>query len=95
LTLQVDVVGKKQTEPAPDEVDLHGLTVDEAIPRLDDFLYQAYRHGRRRVWVVHGKGLGVLRIEIRRHLTKHTLVSSYAPADSERGGTGATQVDLS
>jgi len=88
-------VDKKQTGPAPDEIDLHGLTVDEAIPRLDDFLYEAYRQGRRRVWVVHGKGSGILRIEIRRHLAKHTLVSSYTPADSQRGGAGATQVDLS
>jgi len=82
-------------QPAPDEIDLHGLTVDEAIPRLDDFLYKAYRAGRRRVWVVHGKGSGKLRQEMRRHLARHTLVRSHAPADSRRGGEGATQVDLS
>jgi len=78
----------------PDEIDLHGLTVDEAIPRLDDFLYKAYRLGLRRVWVVHGKGSGTLRLEMRRHLAKHTLVSSCSPAEPRRGGAGATQVDL-
>jgi DNA mismatch repair protein MutS2 len=81
-------------EPQTDELDLHGLTVDEAIPRLDDFLYKSYRSGLRRVWVVHGKGTGTLRIEIRRHLARHTLVRSCSPAQSQQGGAGATQVDL-
>jgi DNA mismatch repair protein MutS2 len=83
-----------QTQHTPDEIDLHGLTVDEAIPLLDDFLYKAYRAGGHRVWVVHGKGSGMLRQEIRRHLAKHFLVRSYAEADSHRGGAGATLVDL-
>jgi len=88
-------MGNRQSGPRPpDEIDLHGLTVDEAIPCLDDFLYQAYRNGLRRVWAVHGKGSGTLRIEIRRHLARHTLVISFSPADSRRGGAGATQVDL-
>ena len=28
-----------------DEVDLHSLTVDEAIPKLEEFLYRAYQAG--------------------------------------------------
>jgi DNA-nicking Smr family endonuclease len=45
-----------QTSPAEEEIDLHSLTADEAIPKLDDFIYKAFKAGYLRVWVVHGKG---------------------------------------
>ena len=87
--------GKTKREPVGDAIDLHGLTVDEAIPKLEDFLYRAFQVGHHRVWVVHGKGTGILRQEMRRYLSKHSLVKAQRPADPQRGGTGATQVDLS
>ena len=34
-----------------EEIDLHRLTVDEAIPKLDDFLHAAFQAGLYRVWV--------------------------------------------
>ena len=81
--------------PIRDEIDLHRLTVDEAIPKLDDFLHRAYQAGLYRVWVIHGKGSGILRQEVGRYLSSHPLVRSYGPADSHHGGIGATQVELS
>ena len=78
-----------------DELDLHRLTVDEAIPKLEQFLYASYQAGLRRVWVVHGKGRGVLRGEVRRYLAGHPLVGSFVLADPYHGGVGATQVELS
>lgn len=86
---------RTQTGPFREEVDLHRLTVDEAIPKLADFLYSAFQVGCRRVWVVHGKGSGILRREVDRYLSKHPLVRSYRMADSQHGGVGATQVELS
>jgi DNA mismatch repair protein MutS2 len=83
------------TEPSKEELDLHRLTVDEAIPRLDEFLHTAFRAGYYRVWIVHGKGSGILRQAVGRYLSKHPLVRSYRPADSQHGGPGATQVELS
>ena len=82
-------------ETPGDEIDLHSLTVDEAIPKLEEFLYKAYQAGRFRVWVVHGKGTGILRQEMRRYLSKHPLVRAHRSADPQRGGAGATQVELS
>lgn len=81
--------------PIKDEIDLHRLTVDEALPKLDSFLHTAYRAGLYRVWVIHGKGSGVLRQEVGRYLSKHPLVRSHRPADRYHGGIGATQVELS
>ena len=81
--------------PIGEELDLHRLTVDEALPKLDEFLHAAYQAGLYRVRVVHGKGTGILRREVGRCLANHPLVRSYGPADRHHGGIGATQVELS
>jgi len=78
-----------------EEIDLHRLTVDEAIPKLDDFLHAAFQAGLYRVWVIHGKGSGILRREVGRYLSGHPLVRFHGPADRHHGGIGATQVELS
>lgn len=77
------------------ELDLHRHTVDEALPALDEFLHSAFRSGLHRVWVIHGKGTGVLRRAVARHLGGHSLVKSFATADRFHGGPGATEVELS
>jgi len=76
------------------ELDLHGLTVAEMLPALDEFLYRAYRRGETRVLIVHGKGSGVLKLEVRRVLSGHPLVANFRPADGRDGGAGATDVLL-
>ncbi len=78
-----------------EEIDLHGLTVDEALPRLDEFLYTAFQAGCYRVWVIHGKGSGILRREVGRYLSTHPLGRFHGPADRHHGDIGATQVELS
>ncbi len=82
-----------QSQPE-DELDLHGTTVDEAIPRLDEFIHVAFRQGRWCVWIIHGKGNGTLRRAIRRHLSRHSLVKRMATADRSSGGSGVTEVKL-
>lgn len=78
-----------------EEVDLHGLTVDEALPKLDAFIHAAFRAGYYSVRVVHGKGSGILRREVDRYLSTHPLVRSHRLCDRYHGGDGATQVELS
>lgn len=80
--------------PIEEEIDLHGMTVDEALPRVDGFLHAAYGAGLYRVWVIHGKGTGVLRREVKNFLRKHPLVISQRTAESNSGGMGATEVEL-
>jgi DNA mismatch repair protein MutS2 len=84
----------KAMQETPDELDLHGMTIEEAIPLVERFLEESYRANKRRVWIVHGKGTGILRNEVGRRLKNHQLVMCHMPADSSRGGGGATQVDL-
>ena len=78
-----------------EELDLHSLTVEEAIPMLEEFLYTSFQSGLRSVWIVHGKGSGTLRREVGRYLSSHTLVKSHRPADRWHGGSGVTHVELS
>jgi DNA mismatch repair protein MutS2 len=77
-----------------DEIDLHGMTVEQAIPMVEKFLEDSYGSNQHRVWIVHGKGAGILRNEVRRRLKTHQLVKSFSLAGNDRGGDGATQVDL-
>ena len=76
------------------QVDLHGLTVDEAIPKLDAFIHRAFRSGYYHVRVVHGKGSGTLRREVDRFLHNHPLVRRHSLADKYHGGDGATDIQL-
>ena len=80
--------------PLEYEIMLRHLSVDEALARLDQFLNTAYSGGLTLVRIIHGKGTGILRLEVRRELTGHPLVESFRPADSREGGAGVTVVKL-
>ena len=80
--------------PAINEVRLRKLTVDEALLKLDQFLNDAFMAGLQQVRVVHGKGTGTLRLEVRRVLAKHPLVKSYRPGVYGEGETGVTIAEL-
>lgn len=81
--------------PPMDEVRLRHLTVDEALPKLDQYLHDAFMAGLYRVRVIHGKGTGTLRQMTRQYLGGHPLVKSFRPGDYGEGGAGVTIVELS
>ena len=81
--------------PAPDELRLRHLTVDEALPKVQEFLHDAYSSGFRQVRIIHGKGTGMLRETIRRELKKHPIVKSYRAGAYDGGGEGVTVVEFS
>ncbi len=76
------------------ELDLRGLRVDDAQIRLDDFLDHAMRDGLSRLRVIHGRGTGALRNVVREHLRRHRSVRNFGPEPRERGGNGATWVEM-
>ena len=79
--------------PEP-ELDLRGLRSQDALERLDAFLDLALVQGREQARIIHGKGTGALRQAIWKHLTHHPAVQRYDFATAERGGDGATVVEL-
>jgi DNA-nicking Smr family endonuclease len=82
------------------EIDLHGMTVAEARPRLRDFIAHSAQQGLRCVRVVHGKGLGsgergpVLRPSVNRWLRRWDDVLAFVSTPRVHGGTGAVYVLL-
>ncbi len=85
---------RHNTTPAPDEVRLRHLTVDEALLKLDQYLDDAFMAGLFQVRVIHGKGSGILRQVVREELAKHSLVKSFRPGGYGEGGAGVTIVQL-
>ena len=77
------------------ELDLRGLTVEEALLRLDKYLDDAVLVGARRVRIIHGKGTGALREAVRTHLRGCPSVSANYMAAPNEGGDGVTIVELS
>ena len=83
-----------------DDLDLHGLTGDEAALEMATFLSGARRRGLRCVRIVHGKGLRsvgrepVLKRRIRRLLTRRDEVLAFVEPRAAHGGGGAVVVLL-
>ena len=76
------------------ELHLRQLTIDEALPKLDKYLNDAFMAGLYQVRIIHGKGTGTLRQVVREKLSHHPLVESYRPAGYGEGGAGVTIVEL-
>ena len=76
------------------ELDLRGMRAADAQIKLDEFLDHAARDGVSRLRVIHGRGAGVLRSVAREHLRYHRGVSGFGAEPRERGGDGATWVEL-
>jgi DNA-nicking Smr family endonuclease len=82
------------------EIDLHGMTVAEAKPRLAEFIEGCARDGKLCVRVVHGKGLGsgqrgpILKQKVNRWLRQWDTVLAFVSTRQIDGGTGAIYVLL-
>ncbi len=83
-----------------DQLDLHGLRVDQAREALGQFLRDAGKRGFRCVRIIHGKGLGslnkkpVLKIKVRNWLVQKEEVIAFCQARAADGGSGALMVLL-
>ena len=76
------------------ELDLRGMRAGDAQVSLDDFLDHALRDGIEKLRIIHGRGTGTLRNVVREHLRYHRAVTSFGPEPRERGGNGATWVEM-
>lgn len=75
-------------------LDLHGLTADKAIARVKAFLLGCLERQKKHVLIIHGKGSGVLRYEVRSYLGASELVAEVKDAPTKLGGEGAVLVLL-
>ena len=80
--------------PIEDSFDLHSFLPRDLASVVRDYLQEAKAAGFREVRLIHGKGIGARRAELRRLLAKREDVTDYFDAPPERGGSGATIVLL-
>jgi DNA mismatch repair protein MutS2 len=79
---------------ATDEINLIGMTVEQATDRLDKFLDDAALAHRSRVRIIHGHGTGALRKGIGEFLASHPLVEKHSFESEDHGGKAITVVEL-
>ena len=72
------------------EINLIGMTVDEAIAHLDKYLDDAYLAHLPSVRIVHGKGTGALRNAVQAHLRRQKYVKSFHVGAAGEGDAGVT-----
>ena len=72
------------------EINLIGMTTDEAIAVLDKYLDDAYIAHLPSVRIVHGKGTGALRAAVHKHLKRLKYVKSFHPGEFGEGDAGVT-----
>jgi DNA mismatch repair protein MutS2 len=78
------------TETVSGELDLRGLDREAGRQRLEAHLDRALLAGVTRIRIIHGKGTGALRDEVRRVLASHPQVESSRDGEGAEGGWGVT-----
>ena len=75
-----------------DHIDVRGMRAAEALDAVQDFVDDALMVGVGSVSILHGKGTGALKEEIRRYLRTVPEVESAKDEHADRGGAGITIV---
>ena len=91
-SIQSDTIA--QNAGFENRLDIRGLTPDEALKRVEDFIDRALLTSANNLRIVHGKGTGALRNIVRTKLREYREVKqAYHPA-SEEGGDGVTLIEF-
>jgi len=90
----VTVTSQSRESGASDEINVIGMTVEEATDRLDKFLDDAALAHKGRIRIIHGHGTGALRKGIGAFLASHPLVEKHSFETEEHGGKAITIVEL-
>jgi DNA mismatch repair protein MutS2 len=76
------------------ELDMRGMNMEEALIEADRFLDESFLSNFGQVYLIHGKGTGVLRTGMQEYLRRHRHVKSYRMGNYNEGGAGVTVVEL-
>jgi len=76
------------------EINVIGLTVDEAISKIDKYMDDALLSNLSQITIIHGKGTGALRKGIHEYLRKQTHVAEFRNGEFGEGDMGVTIVEL-
>ena len=87
-------VKRSRDENVRTELDLRGANLEEALVEVDRFLDEAIMSNLGQVYIIHGKGTGVLRTGIQEFLRKHKHVKGHRLGEYGEGGAGVTVAAL-
>jgi len=90
----ITVTAQSAESALSDEINVIGMTVEEATGKLDKFLDDAALAQKPRVRIIHGHGTGALRKGIGEFLSSHPLVEKHSFESEEHGGKAVTIVEL-
>jgi DNA mismatch repair protein MutS2 len=90
----VTVHAQHSDEPANEEINVIGCTVEEATRRVDKFLDEAALGSLPSIRIIHGHGTGALRRGLAEFLSTHPLVDNVRHEAEDRGGTAITIAEL-
>jgi DNA mismatch repair protein MutS2 len=85
---------KGDVEEPSSQLNVIGMTVEDALPKIDKFIDQALLHGLEKVTIIHGVGSGRLRNAVGQYLSGNRTVKSFSPGETMKGGRGITIVEL-
>ncbi|GAV10104.1 endonuclease MutS2 [Paenibacillus sp. NAIST15-1] len=88
-------VKRTRADNVRSELDLRGANLEEAIIEVDRFLDEALLANLGQVYIIHGKGTGILRTGIQEFLRRHRHVKTFRLGNYGEGGTGITVAELS
>ncbi len=88
--VSVDISSRKLN--FKDHIDVRGMRAAEALERVTEFIDDAIMVGVGSVTILHGKGTGALKEEIRRYLRSIREVATAEDDHPDRGGAGITVV---
>jgi DNA mismatch repair protein MutS2 len=85
---------KLRTEAARSEIDVRGMTSEEAVSAVEMFIDSAVLGRLENVRIIHGKGTGVLRSAIHASLKKNRQVKSFRLGVFGEGESGVTIAEI-
>ena len=90
----VTVTSQSSDQASTGEINVIGMTVEQASELVDKFLDESVLASRTRVRIIHGHGTGALRRGLAEFLKTHPSVAQAAFETEEHGGKAITVVEL-
>lgn len=91
---QATTVKRTRDDNIRSELDLRGANLEEALIEVDRFIDEAFLGNLGQIYLIHGKGTGILRNGITEYLRKHKHIKSFRLGNYGEGGTGVTVAEL-